>query len=426
MKSPALTAVSLLLNLVLLAAVVWKSKSIAPPPAARHSVPASPATSAVSSALGASASGDRSSAKPAKLFNWELVESEDYRQYIANLRSIGCPEETIRDIIVADVNKLFEARRAKLASNKKKVEYWKASSMMGGAMPDEETIKQRQELNREKRTLLTELLGAAPEEKPDPVALLGPLEAMFDFLPPGKQSEVFDAMQRFQSRMMKNMGSGMPDQHDLKKMVEAQKEMDAELARIMSPREFEDYQLRLSNTAMTMRMQLGSFDPSEDEFKKIFKLRKEFDDEFNPMLAGTYGKEESEKRQAAEKAVNDKVKEVLGEERFTEYTRSQDYNFQGMAKVAERFNLPEETAVKVYDMKKIAEAQVSKLHADPAMDQAKRTAALQAIRAETERALQETFGSEAYQSYVGNPMARIWLDQISAVQPPQPIVVPAP
>src|SRR4051812_6817760 len=35
-------------------------------------------------------------------FSWKEVESPDYPTYIANLRDIGCPEPTIRDIIIAD------------------------------------------------------------------------------------------------------------------------------------------------------------------------------------------------------------------------------------------------------------------------------------------------------------------------------------
>ena len=38
--------------------------------------------------------------------DWRQVESSDYRQYIANLRAAGCPEKTIRDIIVAEVSEL--------------------------------------------------------------------------------------------------------------------------------------------------------------------------------------------------------------------------------------------------------------------------------------------------------------------------------
>src|SRR6478752_7194 len=40
-------------------------------------------------------------------FNWAQVESSDYRVYIANLRAIGCPEATIKDIIMTDVMKLY-------------------------------------------------------------------------------------------------------------------------------------------------------------------------------------------------------------------------------------------------------------------------------------------------------------------------------
>lgn len=46
-----------------------------------------------------------------KHFQWDQVESDDYRVYIANLRGIGCPEETVRDIITADVDKLYATRR---------------------------------------------------------------------------------------------------------------------------------------------------------------------------------------------------------------------------------------------------------------------------------------------------------------------------
>src|SRR5512139_1665207 len=47
-----------------------------------------------------------------QLFTWHEIESPNYAVYVANLRDIGCPEQTIRDIIIADVNGLFSRRRA--------------------------------------------------------------------------------------------------------------------------------------------------------------------------------------------------------------------------------------------------------------------------------------------------------------------------
>ena len=51
-----------------------------------------------------------SAVKLAQSFNWVRVESEDYKQYVANLRGSGCSEKTIRDTIVSDVNDLFRTR----------------------------------------------------------------------------------------------------------------------------------------------------------------------------------------------------------------------------------------------------------------------------------------------------------------------------
>jgi hypothetical protein len=49
-----------------------------------------------------------------KPFQWNSLESKDYRTYISNLRSIGCPEKTVRDIITADVHSLYVSRELEL------------------------------------------------------------------------------------------------------------------------------------------------------------------------------------------------------------------------------------------------------------------------------------------------------------------------
>src|SRR6266540_412681 len=49
---------------------------------------------------------------PRSSFHWSQIEASDYPTYIANLRAIGCPEETIRDIVTADVASLFQESTA--------------------------------------------------------------------------------------------------------------------------------------------------------------------------------------------------------------------------------------------------------------------------------------------------------------------------
>jgi hypothetical protein len=47
-------------------------------------------------------------------FCWSQLESADYPTYVANLRSVGCPEQTIREILTADVASLYDSRRHSL------------------------------------------------------------------------------------------------------------------------------------------------------------------------------------------------------------------------------------------------------------------------------------------------------------------------
>jgi len=53
-------------------------------------------------------------ATESRRFLWSQLESTDYRTYIANLRGIGCPEQTVRDIITADLEGVYAPRREAL------------------------------------------------------------------------------------------------------------------------------------------------------------------------------------------------------------------------------------------------------------------------------------------------------------------------
>jgi hypothetical protein len=349
-----------------------------------------------------------------KAFGWQMVESDDYKKYIANLRSIGCPEETIRDIIIADVNKLYAAKLKELAGPKKKFEFWKSGGLMAGMMMDPERMEKERALNREKRALLTELLGVAPEEKADILAgAASQLETMFDFLPAEKRSKVFEAMQDMQTKMQKAMKGGTPDPDDIRKVM---KESEAALAGILSPEELMDYNLRFSMTANVMRTQIAGFEPSEKEFLDLFKMRKEYDDEYGMGFGGSQSKAEKEKSEAAKKELNAKIKEMLGDDRYADYERAQDWNFQQLNRIAEKNELGTGAAIKVYDMKKTAEDQAKKVRDDKSLDKDQRTLALRGIRTETENSIRTVFGQKGWESYENNAW---WLKNISPDPKPE-------
>ena len=410
MNTKGLLIFSLAANLALLGAVGYlvKKPGAVTPPLAQNELPPTPLRKIAAVSV-KTVSTSTTNGSPPKI-HWEVVESDDYRKYIENLRSIGCPEETIRDIITADVNKLFEARRRQMrAASTNKFEFWKAGSMFSG-LTDEEKIRQKQELAKEKRELLKTLLGVEPEEKAGMASVLNPFQDMLDFLPEAKQAKIVDLMQSYQAKAMKSFKDGAPDATDMKEMQKVQKEMDAELAKILTPLELEDYQLRLSQTSMMMRMQLAGFEPNEQEFRDIFKLRKQFDDENGAMGMGL--SEDNDKKKTAQKELNDQVKEILGADRYADYERAQDFTYQAIAKVVQRQGLPRGAGIKVYDMKKVAEDAARKVHEDKSLSTEQRKVALEAVRNETERSLGEILGPSGMETYQKQPGA-YWLRNLS-------------
>jgi hypothetical protein len=55
---------------------------------------------------------------PKLSFHWSRLESSnDYRMYVANLRAIGCPEATVKDIVCGDAARAFACKRRELRLN---------------------------------------------------------------------------------------------------------------------------------------------------------------------------------------------------------------------------------------------------------------------------------------------------------------------
>lgn len=421
MNAKPILAASLILNAALAAAVMMRSGH----PSASQPT-ADPAKPAANTSF-APVPGKRSVTTTTtntivRTFNWESVESADYRQYIANLRSVGCPDKTIRDIILADVTELYDQKKKLIRAGGKKFEYWKpgmAAMMMGGGDP--ETTAKLKAIDDERDKVLRDL-GIEPDHKTQSASLLGQIDNIFSFLPDEKRGAVMKIMSDMQTKMAKTMENGQPD---MTEMAKVQKEMEKSVKALLTPEEALDYDLRLSTTANMMRMQSAGYEPDEKEFLSVFKLKKSFDDEFSMMVQpGDLPKDEQEKRAAADKKLREDLKATLGDQRYAEYERAQDYNFQAMLNAAKKSDLGVAEASQVYEMKKLAEQKASELRSNSKLSNEDRTAALQVIRTETERSMQQTLGEKGWQSY-NKQQNTWWLKGVSPdSKPPTPTPQP--
>src|SRR5262249_8592047 len=118
--------------------------------------PGQPGSPLAEMSVGTAGSGRTNVVLRRQFFSWQEVESPDYPTYIVNLRNIGCPEQTIRDIIIADVNALYSRRRATEVVTPEQ-QWWRSE-------PDTNVLQvaldKLRVLDDERKALLTRLLGA--------------------------------------------------------------------------------------------------------------------------------------------------------------------------------------------------------------------------------------------------------------------------
>ncbi|MDQ6630605.1 MAG: hypothetical protein M3Y82_02480 [Verrucomicrobiota bacterium] len=341
--------------------------------------------------------------------DWHSVESADFKEYIKNLRAIGCPEETIRDIIIADVNKLFAPRIKAYFTPAKELNYWEESNN-NEVWNNRKFQKESAAVEREKRALIKELLGIDVNKEMEKINGWGQTEQeerLLSFLPQEKSDAVKALREKYQDETRKiyeMKDSDSPENREqLKKLKEQQK---AELAQLLSPDELEKYEVRLSETADTLRYSLNGFNPSEQEFLALFKIRKNHDEQFQNMSEDLDDEMANKRRGEISKKMEDDLKVALPPERYADYKRANDWEYRELRRFTEEQELPKEAAVKIYDIKKTVEDEIKKVRADKTLNAEQRKAALKAMKEETEKTLTDVMGDQKtlkrHKSYNGH------------------------
>jgi hypothetical protein len=334
---------------------------------------------------------------PAKVFDWRTVESTDYRAYIANLRAIGCPEETIRDIIRADVNKLFESRGRTQRAGTNRFEYWRPGNAVTNLV-NPEFLKQQQELALEKKALLKELLGTEVADKPDLSGGMPVFEQVMDFLPPEKWNQTLEVELLYAGRL----ASGVRDllNGDFNTMKRSLAEKDALLSQMLTPEEKFEYDARLSYTAVSLQNRLGEFTPTEQEFRELVRLQKQYDDNYGPLSLAASGRDVSQERALAQKELETQTRTLFGDERYQEYQHEQTWARSNLRNVAQEYGIPKQTAFQVFDITDVANQQADAIRAEAMISQSQKQAALDAVRNQTESAVAGLIGQPALQAYM--------------------------
>jgi hypothetical protein len=339
--------------------------------------------------------------------HWAQLESEDYKEYIARLRAIGCPEQTIREIIIADLDKVMAPELQALYGRRAELKYWHSEEEeMANDVDRRELTKKERELEKRKRDIVRELVSAdLARERMKQSGNEDYVERRLAFLPEERRTQVRELMEKFdeaeQKIREKELDDGEPlSLADRQQLRALHQQRESELSAALSPQEREQFDLWLSPTANSVRHALYGMNASEQEFQTIYRARKPFDDRWAKHDVDLLD-EAAQRQRATEQAQSEEIiRQQLGDPRYAEFKRGEDEDFHRLNALATRFKLPKEKIVEAYGYKKVVSDYRAQVQADPNLSSQQKTDAFRAITDETEKALRSLLGDKAVRYYL--------------------------
>jgi LysM repeat protein len=320
-------------------------------------------------------------------FTWREIESDDYPTYVANLRDINCPEQTIRDIIIADVNGLY-ARRKALEVVTTDQQWWRAE-------PDSNVVAVAEEksrvLDEERRTLLSRLLGTnwesgdlitLPRPSRPGIALDGPILGALPV-------ETKQALEEINIRSVNNLRSYLETQQregkngDPAELARIREQTRSELQRVLNPAQMEEYLLRYSENAAALRMEIGElkyFNASPEEFRTIFRSTDLLSQQIQLLASATDPSSVAQRKNLQDQREK-AIQLALGPERYEQYQLLQDPLYRNAVASAEKAGTPE-SAGTFYQINLETAAQIESIRLDPNLTQEQKAIELKRLDVE--------------------------------------------
>ena len=325
-------------------------------------------------------------------FTWRDLESTNYELYVMNLRGIGCPEPTVRDIILADVNLLYARKRRELSTGTNDMEWWRSEPVPGETLVVQEKV---QALEEERRKLLAHLLGPNWEEgadsEPAPLALNGPTLSL---LTPEQKQAVQAIVARSQTsirdyvRQCQQAGEA-PDPVELARLRE---DTRRELAGQMNAQQMEEFLLRYSGNASQLRDQMSGFNTAPDEFRRLFAATDAINRELQSLAPDD--PTTARRRQELETQRDAAIQQALGPDRFQEYRLAKDPAFRQAMNDALDAGATTQAGSVLYEINQAAAQERDRIRNDPNLTAEQKEQQLKDIEQERLEAKAQVLGQE--------------------------------
>jgi LysM repeat protein len=328
-----------------------------------------------------------------RAFTWREIESPDYATYVQNLRELGMPEPTIRDIIVADVDQLF-IKRKREEDSKQDLEWWRATP---SPTVQSNILARTQALENERAALLEKLLGpdwdkGRVAEERAPLPLTGPvLGSMSDDVKASVQAISARSQDLMASYLAEKQARG--EQPNPAEMARIREETRQQLASVMSPLQLDEFLIRYSDTANRLRDQFAGLNVTPEEFRSLFRAVDQIDRDIQLRFSGDDAASQRS-RQALEQQRLAAIRGALDPERFATYQMARDPAYQNALTAAQQAGGNEETARALYEIQRATADEVARIRNDPQLSDAQKQLLLQQTTQEQQKARATVLGEE--------------------------------
>ena len=237
-------------------------------------------------------------------FTWAQLESTNYYTYVKNLRAVDCPEETIADIITADVRVLFRKKREQTRAE---------GTQPAQVSADLATI------DAQEREALAALGLALPNDTPAFQFLPAASASGEDGIPESKRELIVAWEREWQSQrnlFLQGLGDRQANSDEIEALTQLDVKWDRQLGEILTPEEREEFDMHYQPAALALRESLANTEVTDEEFRSLYQLRKRFE-----MLTSGEGLRHDSQALAR---LEDDLQQLLGPDRFAAFKDGAD------------------------------------------------------------------------------------------------------
>ncbi|ACB74274.1 hypothetical protein [Opitutus terrae] len=425
---PLVLAGSLVVNAALVVAMVrLDSVSSAPTVSVDHRPGSAPATSARGTQSVATTAADPASGAPndrhetdLATTRWRDLGTGSLEELVTRLRAEGCPSWLLRSIVGYRLHEDYAARQRALVAGIKEPPYWTGNRF--GLDP--QFMSAYRQLRQEESERMKELLGEDADRE-------GPTgdyyrRRQFGDVSPQKAEQMQQIAQDYNELRSQifTEANGLLMPEDRQKMAYLEKEMRGDLAQILTTTELENYELRSSSTAQTLRQQLTTFKPTEDEFRALFRAARSTEDQFG-ATTGVTSAEQMQQRQAA---FLQAASGSLTPERLAALTQATDPRYNMINRVVARYELPTTIVPQIAAVQQDIQRRAGAIRANRSLSGADRASQMTGLAQEATATLQPLLGEkgfEAYKQYGGSWMRMLTPTPPTGVRTPPATPPPA-